>query len=311
MTRVLLTGATGFVGAHVARALLRRGCEVFTLIRAGSNLQRIADILPQLQVVSADLAALTETDEYLEQIQPEVCIHLAWFTAAGQHFHSQDNLVLLTQSVRLAQRLVAVGCKRLVAAGTYAEYDLSVGYLSETAPTRPANLYAASKLALYHVLNQLALVADFEFAWLRLFNHYGPWESEGRIVSSVMSALHKGETACVSPGEQMRDFLHVEDSAEAISAVALGNVQGIVNVGSGKPSALRDVVMMIGDAFGRPDLIVVGALPYRPDEQMFVCSNNSKLRETTSWRPGYDLKTGLLQTAEWWKATSARNQVHA
>lgn len=301
MTRVLLTGGTGFIGAHVARALLRRGCRVFTPIRAGSDTRRITDILPQLEVVTADLAALSETDTHLARIRPDLCVHFAWLTAAGRHFNSQDNLALLTQSVGLAQRLAAVGCKRLVSAGTYAEYDLSAGYLSETAATKPETLYAASKLALYHVLDQVAPVAGFEFAWVRLFNHYGPWESDGRIVSSVMSALHRGETACVSPGEQMRDFLHVEDGAEAVAAVAVGTVQGIVNVGSGSPAAVRDVAMMIGDAFGRRDLIAIGAVPYRPNEQMFVCANNTKLRTTTGWRPRYDLSTGLRQTVEWWK----------
>jgi nucleoside-diphosphate-sugar epimerase len=291
--RVLLT---------VARALLRQGCEVFALIRPGSNQRRIVEILPQLQVVSADLTAMGESDEYLKRIRPALCIHLAWFTAAGQHFHSQQNLDLLTQSVRLAQGLAAVGCKRLVVAGTYAEYDLSFGYLRETTPARPGNLYAATKLALLLVLEQLSQVAGFELAWLRLFNIYGPWESEGRIVSSVMASLNKSEMALVSPGEQMRDFLHVDDGADAIVAAALSDVSGVVNVGSGQPAAIGDVARMIGDAFARPDLVAIGAVPYRANEQMFVCADIGKLRHHTQWQPRYDLKSGLVHTVEWWKS---------
>lgn len=302
MKRVLLTGATGFVGAHVARVLVARGCEVHALIRPGSNVCRIADILPHLRVVPADLGALADSEEYLARIRPELCVHLAWFTGAQHHWHSQENLVLLADSVRFVQRLAAAGCRRLVAAGTYAEYDLSLGYLSEAALTKPENLYAATKLALYHTLDHLSRVLGFEFTWVRLFNHYGPWESDGRLVSAVMSALRRGETAAVSPGEQIRDFLHVEDGAEAIAAVALGTVSGIVNLGSGVPSAIRDVVRIIGDAFGRPDLIALGALPYRPGEQMFVCADTRKLRDATGWRPRYGLASGLRHTAEWWKS---------
>jgi len=300
--KVFLTGTTGFIGSHVARRLIADGCEVYALVHPSSNTWRVNDIVDSLNVVSCDLFSTEELNKSLEQIRPDICIHLAWYAEPGKYLNSLENLRFMSASMQLATRLANLGCKRFVGAGTCFEYDTDLGYLSETSPTSPRSLYAASKLGLYLVLEQLSKMMGLGVAWLRFFYLYGPYEDERRLVPSVICSLLRNQEAKVTKGEQIRDFLHVEDVAAAIWTVAQSNLLGPVNIGSGKPVAVRDVATKIGEILNRLGLIKFGALPYSTSEPMFVCANNSRLVGNTTWVPRYDLEEGLRLTVDWWQA---------
>jgi nucleoside-diphosphate-sugar epimerase len=299
--KVFLTGATGFIGSHIARVLLNEGCEVFALVRESSPLWRISDIASEMQLVRGSLSEFEQLNAHLKSIQPEVCIHSAWSTTPGEYLTSPTNLCLLKASLQLASRLAAVGCRRFVGIGSCFEYDTSRGYLSEDSPTKPASLYAASKLALGIVLEQLANTTGMEVAWPRLFYLYGPMEDKRRVVPSVICSLLDNQSAKVTTGEQIRDYLHVADVATAIWAVTQSNLSGPVNIGSGRPIALRDIFTRIAAMLNRPELIALGALPQNISDPSFICANNRRLRENTNWVPQYDLEQGLHNTIEWWQ----------
>ncbi|MFZ1058981.1 MAG: NAD-dependent epimerase/dehydratase family protein, partial [Candidatus Rokuibacteriota bacterium] len=250
---MLVTGATGFIGSHVLRILVEEGCDVHGLIRPESDLRRVEALLPRVGVVRADLYDTEAITAHLERLRPDLCVHLAWTTEPGKYLRSLENLKLLEASWKLASRLAEAGCKRLVAAGTCFEYDIDAGYLSEQTPTRPRTLYAAAKVSLALLLEQLQSSTGMEVAWVRLFYQYGPHEDERRLVPSVILSLLQDRPAAVSAGTQVRDFLHVEDVARAISAVARSGLTGPVNVGSGQPVTVREVVATIGALTGRPD----------------------------------------------------------
>ena len=299
--KIFLTGATGFIGSHVGRLLVHEGCEVHALIGERSNLWRIEDIVPLLHRVQCDLLAFEELDAHLRRIQPDLCIHLAWYAVPGQYLKSVENLNLLSASLHLASRLADLGCKRFIGIGTCFEYDTSLGYFSEQSPTRPHNLYAATKLATQITLEQLAHTTGMAIAWARLFYQYGPFEDEQRLVPSVICSLLRNQIVKATKGEQVRDYLYVEDVAAAIWAVALSDLLGPVNIGSGKPVAVRDIVTRIGAILNRPELVQIGALPYTASDPMFICANNRLLAENTSWVPRYNPEQGLRQTVEWWQ----------
>ena len=300
--KVFLTGATGFIGSHIARLLVREGCEVHALIRDNSDLWRIDDILPQLHPVRCDLLSLDGLDAHIARIRPDLCLHLAWYAVPGKYLAAEENLAMLTASLHLASCLQKNGCRRFIGAGTCFEYDTSAGCLSEESPTRPGSLYAASKLALQTVLQQYAGVTGMEVAWVRLFYQYGPFEDERRLVPSVIASLLRSQEARITKGEQIRDYLHVEDVASAIWAVARSGLTGPVNIGSGQPVATRDIVARLGAILGRPELIMSGALPYNESDPMFICANNHRLKENTGWAPRYTLEQGLRQTVDWYRA---------
>src|SRR5262245_24968903 len=298
--RVFLTGATGFIGSQVARRLVADGCEVYALLRPDSNTWRIEDILPALRIVEGDLFALQELGQRLEAIKPDLCIHLAWYAEPGKYLTSLENVRYVSASLEMAARLARVGCERIVGAGTCIEYDVAQGYLTETSRLAPQTLYAASKLSVYLVLEQLARITPMSVAWVRFFYLYGPYEDERRLVSSVIRSLLQGRSPATTAGAQVRDWLHVADVASAAWAVAQSTLSERCKIGSGQPITVRQVVETIGDLLGKPELPELGALPYRADDPMFVCANNRRLLET-GWTPRFDLKQGLLDAINWWK----------
>jgi nucleoside-diphosphate-sugar epimerase len=299
---VLLTGASGFIGAHVARRLLDEGCEVAALVRPGGVPWRIADIVASLRVVRGDLMAPDDLKRTIAALRPEVCVHLAWCAEPGAYLHSPDNVRFLTASLEMATALADAGCRRFVGIGTCLEYDASAGTLSESSALGPASLYAASKAGLGLMLEQVGRLMGMRVAWVRLFHLYGPYEDQRRLVPSVINALTRGEQAQVTEGRQVRDFLHVEDVASAIWAVAASDLTGAVNVGSGHGIAVRDLVARIGALMGRSDRIAFGARPQPSSESMAICADIHRLLANAAWRPRYDLDQGLRQTIAWWQA---------
>jgi nucleoside-diphosphate-sugar epimerase len=286
--RVLLTGATGFIGSHVARELVRRGHEVHCTVRPSSDRRRIRDIERDLRVHVAPMDAVP--------VEPDVAIHLAWYAVPGKYLEAPENLECLEASRRLLSRLRC----RAVFAGTCFEFDTRLGRLSETSPTRPTTLYARTKDELRREVER-----RLDSVWVRFFYQYGPWEDQRRLVPSVIRSLLRGEPARVSPGEQRRDFLHVEDVARAVADVAESRLSGPVNIGSGRAPAVREIVTTLGRLAGRPELVELGAVPYYPGEPMLIVADNAKLR-STGWVPRYGLEEGLRHTLEWWRETLAR-----
>lgn len=301
--RVLLTGATGFVGSALARHLVAEGHELHCVVREGANTSRVADVLPRCAVLPWDLgdARLTAA---VTALRPDACVHSAWYAEPGKYLASRENLRLVDVTHRLAVTLADAGCKRLVALGTCFEYDTDVGYLSESSPTAPRHLYSACKLGLSHSLAQLGALTGMQVAWARLFYLYGPWEDPRRLVSSVISSTLAGRPARCTAGTQVRDFLHVDDVASALAAVLASEVTGNVNIGSGVPVTVREVVSAIGALAGRPELIELGALPMNPADPPFVCANNKKL-VSTGWRASHTLASGLADSLAWWRSTAA------
>ena len=299
--RVLITGASGFIGSQLARLLVREGSEVFALLRPESDPWRIRDLLPDLQVVQGDLLNVDGWAEQLITIRPQVCFHLAWYAEPGVFLASPRNLEYLSASLALATHLAEAGCRKLVIAGTFSEYDQDQGYLSESSDLRPNTLYGASKAALHQALSLWAPAAGVELVWARIFSVYGPGEHQKRFVPAVILAALRGEATRLSPGEQMRDYLHVEDAAAALWAVTQSDLSGPVNIASGKPIAIGEIALQIGQILGRPDLIRLGDLPYREGDPMFVCANTALLKKTTGWKPHYALEAGLKNSIDWWR----------
>ena len=240
--KVFLTGASGFIGSHVAELLARQGHELG---------------------------------------QPaDVGIHLAWYVEPGKYLESPLNDKCRDDSIALIK---SVACPRWVVAGTCFE---------ETPTTR----YARAKRDLYLALEQLGV----NLAWPRLFYLYGPREHPKRFVPAVINALLAGKPAPLTTGEEVRDFLHVEDVASAIVAIAMSELTGIVNVGSSVPVTVREVATQIAGIIGRPELLQFGAYKPTATDPPSIVADNTRLR-STGWKPRYDLPTGLRATIEWWR----------
>ena len=296
--RVLLTGATGFIGSHIARALAGEGHEIHALVHPNDDAWRIRDILPSLVTVRGDLLDSAFT---VPSGSFDCCIHLAWYVEPGKYLESPQNRQWVEASVRFAHAMQDAGCRRFVAAGTCFEYTTSDEPLHESSPTVPRTLYATCKLQLFHELQKLGEKTGMEIVWPRFFYQYGPFEDPRRFVPIAINTLLRGEPFTVPPNEQVRDYLHVADVASAVCAVAHSNLTGAVNIGSGEPVAVRQIATQIAEIIGRPELIKVGTQPYAPEDSPRIVADNRRLREQTDWKHRITLNEGLRQTIDWWK----------
>jgi nucleoside-diphosphate-sugar epimerase len=299
---VLVTGAGGFVGSHVVRKLAADGSPVAALLRPGGSRRRLEG-LDEVRVLEADLADSGAVAAVLEQVRPRAVIHCAWYAEPGRYLEGRENLVSLASSLTFCEQLGEAGCKHLVGVGTCAEYDLRQSPLREDTPTRTDTLYAACKLAFFIVASRRLPQLGMGFAWARLFYLYGPYEDERRLVPALVSALLEGREFETTPGEQVRDYLHVLDVAAALCLLSEGRLEGAFNVCSGEPVTIAALLQAVGELLGRPELIHLGALPYREWEPMSVTGDPGRLREEAGWSPKLDLREGLAGTVEWWKRT--------
>ncbi|MDQ3606925.1 MAG: NAD(P)-dependent oxidoreductase [Gemmatimonadota bacterium] len=300
MKRVLLTGATGFVGRHAIVPLLDRGYEVHVV----SNRDRSGALPSEVRCHSADLLRPGEVPTLMARVRPTHLLHFAWYVEPGAFWTSSENLRWVGASLDLVRAFVEFGGRRVVTAGTCAEYEWNGGgCCSETeTPLAPATLYGLCKHALNQIITAYARQVGISTAWGRIFFLYGPYEPPGRLVSSVVGALLRGEPAPCSSGTQMRDLLHVHDVASAFAALLDSPVEGPVNIGSGTPIPLKQVVETLGDISGRPELLRRGAIPERAGDPPLLCAEVTRLREEVGWVPHYDLETGLRHTVEWWRS---------
>ncbi len=292
--KVLLTGAGGFIGSHVARELVRRKHEVHALVRPESDLWRVSDIESSLHIIHGDLVAPTFI---LQPAAFDCCVHLAWYVEPGKYLHAAENKDWVVASLRLVEMLKEVGCRRFVATGTCLEYATSDPPQGESTSTSPSTPYVRAKLELFGALQSIGI----DIAWLRFFYQYGPAEDPRRLVPAVINSLLRNQEMKLVPGDRVRDYLHIEDVASAVGAVADSKLTGAVNIGSGIPVTVREIALKIGEEFRRVDLLKFGAQPYAADEPHDLLADITKLREGTGWKPRYNLEGGLRQTIEWWK----------
>ena len=231
--KVLVTGANGFIGSHVADALRARGATVFTLVRP------------------VDFHDRQAVEGVLRDRNPSVLVHCAWRLATGSSYLGDPaNAEDVAASLQLFQLAAATSCRRVIGIGTCLEYKESSGPVAEDAPLSPRTVYGASKAALFLAANAWAGNAGVSFSWPRLYYPFGPREAPHRLVPTVVNRLLQGERAATTSGEQRRSFLFAADAGDAIAEIALSDVRGAVNVGADGVIAVRDLVNRIGELLG-------------------------------------------------------------
>lgn len=262
MTRlVLLTGANGFVGRQVLKCLLMMGCHVRIVLRPGKSEPDRHLSNAVTRIYTEDLFA--ESADWWESACAGVhtVIHVAWYVQSGDYLHSVKNLECLSGSLWLARGASKAGIKRFVGVGTCLEYDLSdpTADLSVNSPLNPVTPYAGAKVAAFNALSTWCKSQNISFAWCRLFYLHGEGEDPRRLLPYVRARLAAGLAAELTQGHQIRDYLDVHDAGQMLVRAALGAFQGPVNVCSGRPVTVRQLVESVVSEFARPDLLAFGA----------------------------------------------------
>jgi nucleoside-diphosphate-sugar epimerase len=273
MKRLLLTGATGYIGAATLAPLRARGFDIHTTRQHGLDLLR------------DDPAPL------LADLRPTHLLHLAWYAEPGKFWAAPQNLDWLAASLRLARAFADAGGTRMVTAGSCAEYDWSHPRLDEaTTPLNPSTLYGTAKAALFSTLTAANLASH---AHARIFFPYGGPEKPGRLLPDVIAAVRSNRRVATSDGAQTRDFLHVDDCGAALAALLDSPVTGAVNIASGTAHPLRHIIETAATLAGDARLIDWGARPRQPTEPAEMAAATRRLNEEVGFTPTISLAAGL------------------
>lgn len=297
--KVLLTGASGFIGRHCLPLLQDKGYEVHAVSSKATKAEGAANLTWH----QADLLDRDQVTGLLAQVKPTHLLHLAWYGLPKKYWTSPENFRWVTASLNLLESFAMCGGERVVVAGTCAEYDWQDGHCSEyTTKLLPATVYGAAKQGLYTILNAYAREHKLSAAWGRLFFIYGPYEYPDRLVPSVIGSLLRNETVPCSYGDRQRDFLYVGDAAAALVSLLDSEVSGPVNIASGKAVALKTIACRIAQKLGRADSVDLDAISGTAGNTPLLVANVERLQNEVGWVPRFDLDQGLDSTIDWWKS---------
>jgi nucleoside-diphosphate-sugar epimerase len=298
MRKVLVTGAGGFIGRHTLDTLIEQGFEVHAVTSKQSPPVIDGDCTWHV----ANLLDLSQIKTLLERVRPSHLLHLAWYAVPGKYWTAEENFLWVQVSLELLRQFQEYGGQRVVMAGTCAEYDWKYGYLSEfVTPKQPDSPYGICKNALQEMMSSYSKQVGLSSAWGRIFFLYGPHEYPNRLVPSVIRSLLLGKPALCSHGKQIRDFLYVRDVADAFVAVLESDIVGAVNIASGQPIAIKEIVYKLAEKIGRAELIELGAIPVSAQEPHLIVADVTRLSEEVRWQPKNNLASGLDKTIAWFK----------
>jgi nucleoside-diphosphate-sugar epimerase len=306
--RVLVSGAGGFIGRWSVPELRRLGYEVHAVL-SGNARREVPEQLRGAKIHIADLLDESRVDELLREAKPTHLLHFAWIATPGQYWNSAENFRWASASERLLRSFAAAGGRRVVMAGSCAEYDWSQVEVCDEEASPLADVsaaalspYAECKIALQRTLADFGRQEQVSTAWGRIFFQFGPHEHPDRLVPSVICNLLLNREALCSQGSQIRGFLHVADVGAAFAALLDSEFEGPVNIGSDEGIALADLINRMGRLIGRPDLVRLGARPTPAREPALLLPKVHRLRDQLRWRPRLTLNEGLNNTIAWWRS---------
>lgn len=283
--KVMLTGATGFVGRYVAKELERQGIEYMSLQRGMAN---------DARAIQMDLLGTNELESLFQGFEPTHLVHLAWYAEHGKYWDSGLNLQWIIATKRLVEAFCSSGGQHVVITGTCAEYDWSHGYcVEDVTPLKPKSLYGICKDTTRRIIELTVEKQGVSMSWARVFFPYGPGEASQRLIPSLFSAF-KGEVMPFGVNaSSYRDLLHVEDAARAILACAQNNFLGAVNICSGIPVKISEVVNTVARISNCDPGFIFKIPPKNADTNNFLVGNNKKLR-SLGWNQEIALHQGLV-----------------
>lgn len=310
--RVLVTGATGFIGSHLVRRLVADGAEVHALTSTVSSVfpTRLADLRSQIVLHEANLTDRGAIDVLAERVRPRYVFHLGAYTHVGKSWERVDECIQanIQGTVNLLQALDG-DYDRFVYTGTSEIYgDIDVPF-REDANVHPISPYSVSKYAGERYCQMFHQAYGWPIVMLRPFNAYGPAQTPDRVIPEIIVRALRGEPLRMTEGRQTREFNFVEDLADGF--VRAGTTPGIdgelFNLGNGEEVSMRDLATTILDLMGNPIEPQFGALPDRPTEIWRMFCDSTKARELLSWKPQHTLAEGLEKTIEWYRRELERN----
>ncbi len=302
--RILITGATGFIGANLVHHFFEKG-EVAIFTRKTSNKWRIKDVLPRVSEYSVDLTDKKKLEDVISKLKPEIVFHTA--TYGGFPFQNNSNKIFETNFIgtfNLVNACVKIGFDVFVNTGSSSEYGIKDNPMKESDLLEPINFYGVAKASATLFCQMIAKKENLPIATLRLFSPYGYYEDPSRLIPSVAASCLRGKNPEVSSPDPVRDFIFVEDVASAYRKVVENSekISGeIFNIGFGRQHSVGEVVEEIVKLTGNKVKPLWGTVHNPRKEPKMWQADIDKARETLGWVPKWDLKAGLVKSLDWFR----------
>jgi len=299
--RCVVTGASGFLGSSLVRALVGRGHSTLAVVRPESNLWRLSEVHTDVAFAYAALNDILSIEKTIADFAPDVVFHLAWSGGdSSKYVNSLDQMKNVPGSLELVNIAGRAQSKAFVFFGSAAEYGKFRVPVSETDAEEPGNLYGATKLVTMQATKSLCAMWKMRFCGVRPFWVYGPRDSGLRMIPSLIEQLLDGKRPSLTNGDQVWDYLYVEDAMDALLRLAeCSSAEGVFNLGSGVPVRLRAVIERIRDIIDPGLELGFGDIPYGPNQIMHLQASIDRLKNATGWEPRTGLEEGLQATINW------------
>ncbi len=303
----LITGGTGFIGSTIVNKLIKQGCNNINIIDSNSNesIWRLDNKKP-CQFYNIDLRDRNKLEKCIKEIKPEIIFHLAAYVNPESDFNAIDKAFSINfiGTKNLLQSLNDLEYELFINTGTSEEYGINVAPFKEDMREFPVSPYSNSKTASTYLCQMISKIYNKPVITVRPFLVYGPKQITISLIPSLISAGIKNEKLSLTPCEQTRDFIHVEDVAKTYIKLAKNASKvkdmGIFNIASGKETPIINVVELIKEQFPNAKYLI-GDKQYRRGEAMHFYGSINKIRNAIKWEPKWNLEEGISDTIKWWQ----------
>ncbi len=283
--KVFLTGGTGLIGTQTVPFLKKAGFDVYILTIGDEQ------STDSVTYIKGDLFDKRNLDKIMADIRPEYLLHYAWLSTGM--FNNNLNFDFLTSSIDLLKAFAKNGGKRVVMAGTYAEYGYHNEILKEDMPAEPINIYSQCKDFVRQISQAYCVNSGISFGWGRIFSAFGKETDPRRLTSDVVNHLRADEEVVIRSGSLIRDYIYTKDISDAFVAFLDSPVEGIVNICTGKETSIHDYVMKIAHILGKEHLVVFKE--QASSQQVRVVGDCTRLNKEVGFYPKYTIEEALKE----------------
>lgn len=311
MMKIVVTGATSFIGTAAVRRFLLDGHKVCAVIRPGSkNLPALLKIRDAgvLEIVERDLSQIDKISEDIPHA--DVWVHLGWDGAGSENRTKRDvqqnNVQLSLASVRAA---ASIGCGRFLFSGSQAEYGVWHHVIDEDTPCYPVSEYGKAKVDFGNQAKSLCKILKMEYIHTRIFSVYGPGDHPWSLVNSCLDTWLNSGTMSLGPCTQNWNFLYIEDMAQALSHLLSEGKEGYYNIGSMDTRPLRSYVEEMYQICGKRGSFQYGERPQNAEGPADLMPDITKICQETGWRPKTTFAEGIYETLHRLRTSSAGERI--